>query len=52
MSRIVVKWDPERPARLLRRGEQQSEIQWLDTKTTTHLSNEDFKEVEDKKEAR
>ena len=47
-----MKWDPERPARLLRRGEQQSEIQWLDTKTTTHLSNQDFEEVEDKKEAR
>ena len=31
---IVVTWDPERPARLLRRGDEVSEIQWTDDKTT------------------
>jgi hypothetical protein len=48
MTKIRVKWDPERPAKLLRAGEQQSEIQWLDTKTTGHLLNSDFEVIQEK----
>src|SRR4051812_39580442 len=36
---IKVKWT-ERPARLLARGEQVSEIKWLDTGTTQNIPND------------
>ena len=36
---VRVKWDRSRPARLLHRGAEASEIKWLDTGVTQILAN-------------
>lgn len=40
---VTISWDPERPAKLITRGDEQSEIQWLDDRTTQSLPNEQIK---------
>ena len=44
---VIVRWDAERPAKLIQRGDQQSEIQWLDDRTTQVLPNSQIEFTED-----
>jgi hypothetical protein len=39
VTNVTVTWDRERKVRLLTRGDEQSEIQWLDDRTTQILPN-------------
>ena len=36
---IIIVWDARRPAKLVQRGDEQSEIKWLDDHTTQVLPN-------------
>jgi hypothetical protein len=39
-SKIIIKWDPQRAAQLVRRGDEVSEIVWLDDRTAQCVANE------------
>jgi hypothetical protein len=40
MTRITIRWDPSRPAKLIHRGSEVSEIEWTDDRTRQCVANE------------
>lgn len=42
---VIVKWWPDRPAKLLTRGAVQSEIMWLDDRSIRVVVNTDINET-------
>jgi hypothetical protein len=40
MDRIIIRWDRDRPCRLVHRGSEVSEVQWLDNGVHQCIANE------------
>jgi hypothetical protein len=47
---IRVKWARKRPAKLVIKGDQASEIRWLDTGSSQTISNEQLDFLDEKRE--